>query len=211
VHAGSTQYMLLRSVEAYEMLLLGKGLPISRDVTWIKVRYYRTELDCDASHLNLVQLEYSDVTVLRRGVGEVRVVARGAPACWQAWRECSIRKNSFITEFETSARTESKQMTNHNTPQLSQMDLANHCAAFPGLSLLNTRAVVARKDSWPWQRSPWLKSFVLSGKRYRNLPGYGLRFLLFKWRQHISTCQMNVDGVCAGSRVYCLLKTQNYK
>jgi hypothetical protein len=32
-------------------------------------------------------------------------------------------------------------MTNHNTPQLSRMDLANHCAASPGLSLLNTRAV----------------------------------------------------------------------
>jgi hypothetical protein len=27
-------------------------------------------------------------------------------------------------------------------PQLSLMDLANHCAAFPGLSLLNTRAVL---------------------------------------------------------------------
>jgi hypothetical protein len=42
---------------------------------------------------------------------------------------------------ETSARSESKRMTNHNTPQLSRMDLANHCAAFPGLSRLNTRAV----------------------------------------------------------------------
>jgi hypothetical protein len=40
-----------------------------------------------------------------------------------------------------SARTGSKRMTNHNTPQLSRMDLANHCAAFPGLSLLNTLAV----------------------------------------------------------------------
>jgi hypothetical protein len=42
---------------------------------------------------------------------------------------------------EMSARIESKRMTNHNTPQLSRMDLANHCAAFLGLSLLNTRAV----------------------------------------------------------------------
>jgi hypothetical protein len=32
-------------------------------------------------------------------------------------------------------------MTNHNTPQHSRMDLVNHCAASPGLSLLNTRAV----------------------------------------------------------------------
>jgi hypothetical protein len=54
------------------------------------------------------------------------------------------RKNAFITELETSARTESKRMTNHNTPQLSRMDLANHCAAFPGLSLLNIRAVSCR-------------------------------------------------------------------
>jgi hypothetical protein len=33
-------------------------------------------------------------------------------------------------------------MTNHNTPQLSRMDLANHCAAFPGLSRLDTRALL---------------------------------------------------------------------
>jgi hypothetical protein len=50
-----------------------------------------------------------------------------------------------MTELETSARTESKQMTNNNTPQLSRMNLANHCAAFPGLSPLNTRAVHMRK------------------------------------------------------------------
>jgi hypothetical protein len=47
----------------------------------------------------------------------------------------------LITELKTSARSESKRMTNHNTPQLSRMDLAKHCAAFPGLSRLNTRAV----------------------------------------------------------------------
>jgi hypothetical protein len=54
------------------------------------------------------------------------------------------RSQAFITELETSARSESKRMTNHNNPQLSQMDLANHCAAFAGLSLLNTRAVLIR-------------------------------------------------------------------
>jgi hypothetical protein len=37
-------------------------------------------------------------------------------------------------------------MANHNTPQLSRTDLANHCAAFPGLSRLNTRAVLAFKN-----------------------------------------------------------------
>jgi hypothetical protein len=56
--------------------------------------------------------------------------------------ECSTGVlNAFITEVETSARSESKRMTNHNTPQRSRMDLANHCAAFPGLSRLNTRPV----------------------------------------------------------------------
>jgi hypothetical protein len=35
-------------------------------------------------------------------------------------------------------------MTNQNTPQLSRMDLPNHCAAFPGLSRQNTRAVIGR-------------------------------------------------------------------
>jgi hypothetical protein len=40
-----------------------------------------------------------------------------------------------------SARIECKRITNHNTPQLSRMDLANHFAASLGLSLLNTQAV----------------------------------------------------------------------
>jgi hypothetical protein len=54
------------------------------------------------------------------------------------WRGMQYRRSqAFITELETSARTESKRMTNHNTPQLSRMHLANHCAVFPGLSLLN--------------------------------------------------------------------------
>jgi hypothetical protein len=91
-----------------------------------------------------VKFEYLDVTVLQHGVGEVRVLAGRTPACWQVWRECSTRKNAFITELKTSAGTESKGMTNHNTPQLSRMNLANHCAALPGLSLLNTRAVQGR-------------------------------------------------------------------
>jgi hypothetical protein len=84
---------------------------------------------------NEIELEYLDVTVLRRGVGEVRVVVGRVPAC-----STGVLK-AFITELETSARSENKRMTNHNTPQLSRMDLANHCAAFPVLSRLNTRAV----------------------------------------------------------------------
>jgi hypothetical protein len=32
-------------------------------------------------------------------------------------------------------------MTNHNTPQLSGMDSAKHCAAFPGLSALSATTV----------------------------------------------------------------------
>jgi hypothetical protein len=84
---------------------------------------------------------YLDVTVLRRGVGEVRVVVGELQHADKCGGECSTGVlNAFITELETSARSESKRMTNHNTPQLSRMDLANHCAAFPGLSRLNTRA-----------------------------------------------------------------------
>jgi hypothetical protein len=40
-----------------------------------------------------VQREYLDVTVLRRGVGEVRVVAGRAPACWQVWRGMQYRRS----------------------------------------------------------------------------------------------------------------------
>jgi hypothetical protein len=50
-----------------------------------------------------------------------------------------------------SARSESKRMTNHNTPQLSRMDLASHCTAFPGLSGLNTRACTFTQ-LWKLQR-----------------------------------------------------------
>jgi hypothetical protein len=90
--------------------------------------------------VNGIKLEYLDVTVLRCGVGEVRVVAGRAPTFWQVWRGMQYKEECFISELETSARTESKRMTNHNTPQLSRTDLANHCAAFPGLSLVNTGA-----------------------------------------------------------------------
>jgi hypothetical protein len=113
-----------------------------------------------------VKLEYLDVTVLRRGVGEVRAVVGRAPACWQVWRGMQYRRSqAFITKLETSARTESKRMANHNTRHFSRIDLTNHCAAFPGLSLLNTRAVqrntarclpihpswisVASRSQWP--------------------------------------------------------------
>jgi hypothetical protein len=41
----------------------------------------------------LVQLEYLCVTVLRRRVGEVRVVAGKAPACWQVWRGMQYRRS----------------------------------------------------------------------------------------------------------------------
>jgi hypothetical protein len=53
----------------------------------------------------------------------------------------SVQGGILLTELETSARTESKRMTNHNTPKLSRMGLPVHCATFPGLSRLNTRAV----------------------------------------------------------------------
>jgi hypothetical protein len=43
--------------------------------------------------------------------------------------------------IETSARPERKRMTNHNTPQLSGMDSANHCAGFLGLSALSTTTI----------------------------------------------------------------------
>jgi hypothetical protein len=50
-----------------------------------------------------------------------------------------------------SARIESKRITNHNTPQLSRMDLANQCAAPPGLSHLNTLAVHGSVISECWR------------------------------------------------------------
>jgi hypothetical protein len=54
----------------------------------------------------------------------------------------SVQRRMRLTELETSAHTESKRMTNHNTPQLSRMGLPVHCTTFPGLSRLNTRAVL---------------------------------------------------------------------
>jgi hypothetical protein len=56
------------------------------------------------------------------------------------WRGMQYRRSqAFITELATSTRTQRKRMTNHNAPQLSGMDSANHCAAFPGLSALSTK------------------------------------------------------------------------
>jgi hypothetical protein len=54
----------------------------------------------------------------------------------------SVKGRMLLTELETSARTENKRMANHNTPQLSRMGLPVHCATFPELSRLNTRAVL---------------------------------------------------------------------
>jgi hypothetical protein len=53
----------------------------------------------------------------------------------------TVHGRMLLTELETSARTENKRMTKHNTPQLSRMGLPIHCATFPGLSRLNTKAV----------------------------------------------------------------------
>jgi hypothetical protein len=69
----------------------------------------------------------------------------------EVWRGMQYRGFSkgrmLLTELETSARTESKRMTNHKTPQLSRMGLPVHCATFHGLSRLNTRAVNKQKES----------------------------------------------------------------
>jgi hypothetical protein len=94
---------------------------------YIFIARYLINLSAMTTLLFFLKLEYLDVTVLRRGIGEVRGELQHADK-----------------DGETSARTESKRMTNGNTPQLSRMDLANHCAAFPGLSLLITRAVQGR-------------------------------------------------------------------
>jgi hypothetical protein len=52
----------------------------------------------------------------------------------------------MLTRMERlSTRIESKRMTYHNTPQLSGMDSANHCAAFPGLSALSTTTILTLK------------------------------------------------------------------
>jgi hypothetical protein len=110
-----------------------------------------------------VKFEYLDVTVLRCGVGEVQVVVGRAQHADKCGGECSTRKNAFITELETSARTESKRMINHNTPQLSRMDLANHCAAFPELSRLNTRVLLVARTKWAL---PWLLHSLWKQKHF---------------------------------------------
>jgi hypothetical protein len=43
----------------------------------------------------------------------------------------SVQGRMLLIELETSSRTESKRMINHNTPQLSGMGLPVHCATFP--------------------------------------------------------------------------------
>jgi hypothetical protein len=53
----------------------------------------------------------------------------------------SVQGRMLLTELETSARTESRRMTNQNTRQLSRMGLPVRCATFYGLSRLNTLAV----------------------------------------------------------------------
>jgi hypothetical protein len=70
------------------------------------------------------------------------------------YRRC-VQGRMLLTELETSARTESKRMTNHNTPQLTRMGLPVHCATFPGLSRLNTRAVGEYGGPVPSNRT-WL-------------------------------------------------------
>jgi hypothetical protein len=42
-----------------------------------------------------VKLEYLDVTVLRRGVGEVLVVVGRTPACSQVWRGMQYKEECF--------------------------------------------------------------------------------------------------------------------
>jgi hypothetical protein len=59
----------------------------------------------------------------------------------------AVQGRMFVTELETSARTESNRMTNHKTLELSPMDLPIHCAAFPGVPRLNTWAITITKIS----------------------------------------------------------------
>jgi hypothetical protein len=99
-------------------------------------------------HACEVKLEYLELTVRRREVGEVLVVAGELQHADKCGRECSTSKNAVMTELETSARPERKRMTNHNTPQLSGMDSANLCAAFPGLSALSTTTIRCLIKHW---------------------------------------------------------------
>jgi hypothetical protein len=88
-----------------------------------------------------VQLEYLDATVLLRGVGEVRTVVGRAPACWQVWRGMQYKEECFYN-WAWGVCSHWKQTNDSSQhPSISRMDLANHCAASPELSLLNTRAV----------------------------------------------------------------------
>jgi hypothetical protein len=85
----------------------------------------------------------SPATRRRRSVGSGGE-SSSMPQVWRAMQyRRSVQGRILLTELETSARTESKRMTNHNTPQLSRMGLPVHCAAVPGVPRLNTRAVVS--------------------------------------------------------------------
>jgi hypothetical protein len=46
-------------------------------------------------------------------------------------------------------------MTNHNTPQLSRMDLPIHCAAFPRLSAPNARPIPVQSHLNNWNYQTW--------------------------------------------------------
>jgi hypothetical protein len=56
-------------------------------------------------------------------------------------------------------------MTNHKTPQLSRMDLANHCATFPGLSLLSTQVVKAEYEACVYEYTcrDFIRAKLLNG------------------------------------------------
>jgi hypothetical protein len=114
-------------------------------------------------------------------------------------------RRMLLTELETSARTESKRMTNHNTPQLSRMGLPVPCATVPGLSRLNTRAVPTHKTtqtqnkciqtSMPWVAfEPTIPVFcgrlIVNGKFASEINSQTIR--LSNYFQHgLSFCDTN--------------------
>jgi hypothetical protein len=84
---------------ASKVRLMEKALGIRKENTFkiLNWRGKRTlSMECDLWGKKWkvqVKLEYLDVTVLRRGVGEVQVVAGRAPACWQVWRGMQYRRS----------------------------------------------------------------------------------------------------------------------
>jgi hypothetical protein len=81
-----------------------------------------------------VKLEYLDVTVLRRGVGEVRGGGESSSML------ISVEGNA-VQAFSGLYNNLRRLLALKTNEWKTRMDLANHCAAFPGLSFLNTRAV----------------------------------------------------------------------